>query len=71
LTLRNGAVEAYNVVMFRMRWHEWIDEWCLIQYHGKWHNITSCDGSKERNEMQITAVQMPNQKVTLVENDQK
>ena len=50
-----------------MRYHGWIDEWCLIKYNGKWHQISSCDGSEERNEMQITATAMPNQNIAFVE----
>ena len=69
--LRNGAVEAYNVVMFRLRYHECINRWCLIQYNGTWYEIESCNEDRQANQIQITAHEMPNQKVTLVENDQK
>ena len=65
--LDEAAMASLNTRLFRCRYHDWIDEWCLIQYHGKWHNITSFDDSEERNEMHITAVQMPNQNVNLVE----
>ena len=65
--LEEAAMDSLNTPLFRMRYHEWIDEWCLIKYHGKWHKISSCDGSEERNEMQITATAMPNQNITFVE----
>ena len=70
-SLRNGAVEAYNVVMFRMRYHECINRWCLIQYNGTWYEIESCNEDQQANTIQITAHEMPNQKVTLVEDTQK
>jgi hypothetical protein len=69
--LRNGAVEAYNVGMFRLRYHECINRWCLIQYNGVWYEIESCNEDRQANQIQITAHEMPNQKVTLVESDQK
>lgn len=69
--LRNGTVEAYNVVMFRMRYHECINRWCLIRYNGVWYEIESCNEDQQANQIQITAHEMPNQKVTLVEDTQK
>ena len=70
-SLRLGAVEAYNTVMFRLRWHECINRWCLIQYQGTWYEIESCIPDEQENTIQITAHEMPNQKVTLVEDTQK
>ena len=66
--LEEAAMDSMNTRLFRCRYHDWIDEWCLIKYHGKWHQISSCDGSEERDEMQITAVQMSNQNITFVED---
>lgn len=66
-SLREGALDSYKTVMFRMRYHKQMDEWCLIQYEGKWYQITSFNASYRNNEIQITAVCMPNQKVTIVE----
>lgn len=64
--MREGAVDAYDTVMFRMRYHAEIDRWCLIQYHGKWYQIQSFNEDFQTNEIQITAKEMANQKVTIV-----
>ena len=65
-SMREGAIDAYDTVMFRMRFHEGIDRWCLIQYHGKWYQIKSCNEDFLTNEIQITATEMANQNVTIV-----
>ena len=66
-SLREGALDSYNTVMFRMNFIKGVDEWCLLQYQGKWYQITSCNEDYQTNEIQITAVRMANQKVTIVE----
>ena len=65
-SLREGAVDAYNTVMFRMRYNADIDRWCLIQYQGQWYQIHSLNEDYQTNELQITATEMANQKVTIV-----
>ena len=65
-SLREGAVDAYNTVMFRMRYNADIDRWCLIQYQGRWYQIQSFNEDYQTNELQITATEMVNQKVTIV-----
>lgn len=65
-SLREGAVDAYDIVMFRMRFNADIDRWCLIQYHGRWYQIQSCNEDFQTNEIQITAKEMANQNVTIV-----
>ena len=66
-SLREGAVEAYNVVMFRMRYRTGIDRWCLIKYNGVWYEIKSFNDNYRENKIQITAQERVNQKVTIVE----
>ena len=66
-SLREGAYDAYDTVMFRMRYNAEIDRWCLLQYQGKWYQIQSLNGSYHENKLQITAIEMANQKVTIVE----
>ena len=66
-SLREGALDSYNTVMFRMNFIKGVDEWCLLQYQGKWYQITSCNEDYQTNEIQITAVRMANQKVNIVE----
>ncbi len=65
-SMREGAVDAYDTVMFRMRYHAEIDRWCLVQYHGRWYQIQSFNEDYQTNEIQITATEMPNQNVTIV-----
>ena len=66
-SLREGAYDAYDTVMFRMRFHEGVDRWCLLKFHGKWYQIQSFNESYQDNTIQITAIEMANQKVTIVE----
>ena len=66
-SLREGALDAYDTVMFRMRYHAEIDRWCLVQYHGRWYQIQSFNEDYQTNEIQITAIEMANQNVTIVE----
>lgn len=65
-SLREGAVDAYDIVMFRMRFNADVDRWCLIQYQGKWFQIQSCNEDYQTNEIQITAKEMSNQNVIIV-----
>ena len=66
-SLREGSLDAYNTVMFRMRYNADIDRWCLIKYQGRWYQIQSLNEDYQTNELQITATEMPNQKVTIVD----
>lgn len=66
-SMREGAIDAYDTVMFRMRYHAEIDRWCLVQYHGRWYQIQSFNEDYQTNEIQITAIEMANQNVTIVE----
>ena len=65
-SMREGAVDAYDPVMFRMRYNAEIDRWCLIQYQGRWYQIQSFNEDYQTNELQITATEMANQNVTIV-----
>ena len=64
-SLREGAFDAYDTVMFRMRFNKNIDRWCLINYHGKWYQIQSFNESYQDNTIQITAIEMVNQQVSI------
>ncbi len=64
--LHEGALDAYDTVMFRLRWNGCIDRWCLIWYNGKFYQIQSFHPDPQANTIQITAVEMPNQNVTIV-----
>lgn len=65
-SLREGALDAYDVVMFRMYYHADIDRWCLVKYHGRWYQILSFNADFQTNEIQITAHELANQQVRLV-----
>ena len=65
--MQAGVLDAYDTVMFRMRYRSDVDRWCLIQYHGKWYQIQSLNGDYQENQLQITATEMANQNVTIVE----
>ena len=68
-SLREGAYDAYDTVMFRLRYHECIDRWCVIQYQGRWYQIQSFNADKQANQIQITAVEMANQNVFIINNN--
>ena len=65
--MHEGALDAYDTVMFRMDFDPAIDRWCLLQFDGKWYQIQSLNGSQRENKLQITATEMANQQVTIVE----
>ena len=65
--MHEGALDAYDTVMFRCRYSAAIDRWCLLQYHGKWYQITSFNEDYQENQIQITATELANQNVNIVE----
>jgi head-tail adaptor len=65
--MHEGTMDAYDTVMFRMDYRSTIDRWCLIKCEGKWYQIQSLNGDYHENQLQITAIEMPNQKVNIVE----
>lgn len=66
-SLREGAFDAYDTVMFRCRYNKNLDRWCLLKYQGRWYQIQSFNESYQENQIQITAIEMANQKVNIVE----
>ena len=64
--LHEGAMDAYDTVMFRMRFCDCVDRWCIIKYEGKWYQIQSFNADRQSNQIQITAMEMANQQVTIV-----
>ena len=65
--LHEGALDAYDTVMFRLRYTPCIDRWCLIWYDGKFYQIQSFNADKQANQIQITATEMANNP-TIIEN---
>ena len=66
-SLREGAFDAYDIVMFRMRAIKGVDRWCIIKYQGRWYQIQSFNEDFQENQIQITAIEMANQSVNIVE----
>ena len=66
-SLREGALDAYDTVMFRCRYNAKFDRWCLLQYKGKWYQITSFNEDFQDNQIQITATEMANQNVNIIQ----
>lgn len=66
-SLREGAYDAYDTVMFRCRFNKHFDRWCLLKYNGKWYQIQSFNESYQENQIQITAIELANQTVNIVE----
>jgi hypothetical protein len=64
--MREGALDAYDTVMFRCRYIKQLDRWCLLKFKGKWYQITSFNDDYQDNQIQITATEMANQQVTIV-----
>ena len=65
-SLREGALDAYDTVMFRCRFVKQIDRWCLLKFKGKWFQITSFNDDYQDNQIQITATELANQQVNIV-----
>jgi hypothetical protein len=65
--MHEGALDAYDTVMFRCRFIKQLDRWCLLKFHGKWYQITSFNEDYQDNQIQMTAVELANQQVNIVE----
>lgn len=65
-SMREGALDAYDTVMFRCRYNANIDRWCLLKYRGKWYQITSFNEDYQENQLQMTATELANQQVSIV-----
>ena len=65
--MREGALDAYDTVMFRCRYNAKFDLWCLLKYKGKWYQITSFNEDHQDNQIQITATEMANQNVNIIQ----
>ena len=58
-SLREGALDGYDRVMFRMRWNPTVDRSSMLVYDGKTYQIESFNADKYQNTIQITAVEAP------------
>lgn len=65
--MHEGALDAYDTVMFRCRFNKYLDRWCLLKYNDKWYQITSFNEDYQENQIQMTATELANQQVNIVE----
>ena len=56
--LKEGAVDAYEILMVRCDWHSALKRECRLSIDGKTYLIQSFNADRERNEMQITCVEL-------------
>ena len=57
-SLREGALDAYDTVMFRMNWNSIVTRDSRLVCEGKEYQIKSLNGNKREKQMQITAVEV-------------
>jgi head-tail adaptor len=53
--LQEGALDAYDKVLFRMNWNNIVKRDSLLVCDGKTYQILSLDGEYQRNEIEILA----------------
>lgn len=56
--MHEGALDAYDTVMIRMRWNDVISRDSHIVHDGKEYQITSFHRDYRENQIQITAVEI-------------
>ena len=56
--LREGALDAYDTVLIRMRWNNIVNKFSLIQCEGVTYQIQSFHADRMANTIQITATEM-------------
>lgn len=57
--MREGALDAYDTVMIRLRWHPSVTRESLIGHDGKTYEIQSFHADRQRDTIQITATERP------------
>ena len=56
--LREGALDAYDTVLIRMRWNNIVKRDSRLQYDGVTYQIQSLHADKQDNTIQITATEV-------------
>ena len=59
-TLQEGAFDAYDKVMFRLRYTPCIDRWSIVLFRGRWFQILDFKDDPQDNTIQIIAQEMVN-----------
>ena len=57
-SLREGALDAYDVVMVRMRWNDLVNRHCRLECDGKTYQIMQLNSDKRDNQIQIIAQEL-------------
>lgn len=57
-SLREGVLDAYDTVMFRMRWNDFVTRESRLVCDGKTYQIQSLNADKQANQIQITATEV-------------
>lgn len=56
--LREGALDAYDKVMFRMRWNNIVTRDSLLVCEGRTYQVLTLEGSKQDDQIEILAQEM-------------
>ena len=57
--LREGAMDAYDTVMFRLRWNPTVTRESLLWHDGRMYEVQQLNSERQRNQLQITAQERP------------
>ena len=57
-SLRDGALDAYDTVLIRMRWNNIVNKFSLLECEGVTYQIQSLHADRKDNTVQITATEM-------------
>lgn len=58
--LKEGALDAYDKVMFRLRYTDCADRWSIIKYADRFYQIQSFNADQQQNQIQIITQEMVN-----------
>lgn len=65
--MHEEAMDAFDTLMVRMRFHAGIDRDCLIAYNGRCYNIQSLNEDYGQNIIQMTVVELPDRSTDFYE----
>ena len=57
-SLREGALDAYDTVMIRMRWNNIVNRYSRLECDGVTYQIQSLHADRQGNTIQITATEI-------------
>lgn len=63
-SLREGAYDAYDYLMIRMRYTKLIDRWCMIVWDNRTFEIEKFDSDKYLNQIQLLVREVPGNDMT-------